>query len=127
METIRQLINDNKTDEALHLLDEYIKKNDSDDEAYYLRGNVYRKMGDIRQALNNYLMAIELNPDSPAQTAYNAQIKILDFYNKDRKTRSHTDGFRRNNANYWNKREICRFYLYSSIIWFCPVLEELGK
>ena len=74
METIRQLINDNKTDEALHLLD---------DEAYYLRGNVYRKMGDIRQALNNYLMAIELNPDSPAQTAYNAQIKILDFYNKD--------------------------------------------
>lgn len=43
------------------------------------------------------------------------------------KTRSHTDGFRRNNANYWNKREICRFYLYSSIIWFCPVLEELGK
>ena len=44
METIRQLINDNKTDEALHLLDEYIKKNDSDDEAYYLRGNVYRKM-----------------------------------------------------------------------------------
>ena len=78
METIRQLINDNKTDEALHLLDEYIKKNDSDDEAYYLRGNVYRKMGDIRQALNN-----ELTPDSPAQTAYNAQIKILDFYNKD--------------------------------------------
>ena len=83
METIRQLINDNKTDEALHLLDEYIKKNDSDDEAYYLRGKVYRKMGDIRQALNNYLIAIELNPDSPAQTAYNAQIKILDFYNKD--------------------------------------------
>ena len=48
------------------------------------------------------------------------------FY-KYTKTRSHTDGFRRNNANYWNKREICRFYLYSSIIWFCPVLEELGK
>ena len=46
---------------------------------------------------------------------------------KDTETRSHTDGFRRNNANYWNKREICRFYLYSSIIWFCPVLEELGK
>ncbi|RHU24174.1 tetratricopeptide repeat protein [Parabacteroides sp. TM07-1AC] len=83
METIRQLINDNKTDEALRLLDEYIKKNEADDEAYYLRGNAYRKIGDIRQALNNYLTAMELNPDSPAQTAYNAQIKILDFYNKD--------------------------------------------
>ena len=83
METIRQLINDNKTDEALRLLNECIKKNASDDEAFYLRGNVYRKKGDIRQALNNYLTAMELNPDSPAQTAYNAQIKILDFYNKD--------------------------------------------
>ncbi|WP_455641229.1 tetratricopeptide repeat protein [Parabacteroides sp.] len=83
METIKQLINDNKTDEALRLLDEYIKKNASDDEAFYLRGNVYRKTGDIRQALNNYLKAIELNPDSPAQTAYDAQIRILDFYNKD--------------------------------------------
>lgn len=60
-----------------------LKKTASDDEAFYLRGNVYRKMGDIRQALNNYLTAMELNPDSPAQTAYNAQIKILDFYNKD--------------------------------------------
>lgn len=48
-------------------------------------------------------------------------------FGKYTETRSHTDGFRRNNANYWNKREICRFYLYSSIIWFCPVLEELGK
>ena len=51
----------------------------------------------------------------------------LKIIHKNMETRSHTDGFRRNNANYWNKREICRFYLYSSIIWFCPVLEELGK
>lgn len=83
METIRQLINDNRTDEALRLLEECIKKNASDDEAYYLQGNAYRKMGDIRLALNSYLKAIELNPDSPAQTAYNAQIRIMDFYNKD--------------------------------------------
>lgn len=83
METIKQLINDNKTEEALRLLDEYITRNASDDEAYYLRGNVYRKIGETRQALNNYLTAIELNPDSPAQTTYNAQIRILDFYNKD--------------------------------------------
>ena len=64
---------------------------------------------------------------SPLDTVaiYNeSKQSLLDKYNK---TRSHTDGFRRNNANYWNKREICRFYLYSSIIWFCPVLEELGK
>ena len=60
--------------------------------------------------------------DEPQQTIW-----VFDREGKYIKTRSHTDGFRRNNANYWNKREICRFYLYSSIIWFCPVLEELGK
>ena len=65
METIKQLITDGKTDEAIRLLDEYIEKNASSDEAYYLRGNAYRKKGDIRQALNNYLTAMDLNPDSP--------------------------------------------------------------
>lgn len=83
METIRQLISDNRTDEALRLLDERIEKNPSDDEAFYLRGNVFRKTGDIRRALNDYLRASELNPDSPAQTAYEAQIRILEFFNKD--------------------------------------------
>lgn len=43
METIKQLITDGKTDEAIRLLDEYIEKNTSSDEAYYLRGNAYRK------------------------------------------------------------------------------------
>lgn len=83
MDRIKELINDNRTDEALRLLDEYIKESPAADEAYYLLGNVYRKMGNVRLALNNYLTAIELNPDSPARTAYNALIKILDFYNKD--------------------------------------------
>ena len=36
METIKQLITDGKTDEAIRLLDEYIEKNTSSDEAYYL-------------------------------------------------------------------------------------------
>lgn len=83
MDRIKELINTNRTDEAFRLLDEYIKENPAADEAYYLRGNVHRKMGDVRLALNNYLTAIELNPDSPARTAYNALIKIMDFYNKD--------------------------------------------
>ena len=74
METIKQLITDGKTDEAIRLLDEYIEKNTSSDEAYYLRGNAYRKKGDIRQALNNYLTAMELNSDSPAQIAHDQLI-----------------------------------------------------
>ena len=59
METIKQLITDGKTDEAIRLLDEYIEKNTSSDEAYYLRVNAYRKKGDIQL------------------------ISIMNFYNKD--------------------------------------------
>ena len=83
METIKRLITDGKTDEAIRLLDEYIEKNASSDEAYYLRGNAYRKKGDIRQDLNNYLTAMDLNPDSPALIAHNQLISIMNFYNKD--------------------------------------------
>ena len=75
METIKQLITDGKTDEAIRLLDEYIEKNTSSD--------AYRKKGDIRQALNNYLTAMELNSDSPAQIAHDQLISIMNFYNKD--------------------------------------------
>lgn len=83
METIKQLIHENRTDEAICLLNEYIEKNASSDEAYYLLGNAYRKKGDIRQALNNYLAALDLNPDSPARIAHDQLISIMDFFNKD--------------------------------------------
>lgn len=83
MDTIKQLIVDGRTDEAIRLLDEYIEINASSDEAYYLRGNAYCKKGNIRKAFSNYLMAIEINPDSPAQMAYEAQMRIMEFYNKD--------------------------------------------
>lgn len=83
MEVIRQLIYDGNTDEAIRLLDEYIVKHPESDEAYYLRGNAYRKKGDNRLALNNYLSAMELNPDSPAWQAHDMLMKILDYYNKD--------------------------------------------
>lgn len=83
METIRQLIYDGKIDEAIRVLDEIIASDSTSDEAYYLRGNAYRKLGNWQQALNNYLAAMELNPDSPAHQAYRMVIDILDFYNKD--------------------------------------------
>ena len=83
METIRQLLQDGKIDEAICLLDEMIANDSTSDEAFYLRGNAYRKRSDWQQALNNYLVAMELNPDSPAHQAYRMVIEILDFYHKD--------------------------------------------
>ena len=82
MDEIKQLIYDGKTDDAIRLLDAYIKEHPQDDNAFYLRGKAYRKQGNTRQALNNYLSAMELNPDSPAHHAYQMEIEILDFYDK---------------------------------------------
>lgn len=83
MERIKQLITEGEADEAIRLLNEYIAKNSSSDLAYYLRGKAYHKKGEVRQALNNYLTAMELNPDSPARQAHDILMKIMNFYNKD--------------------------------------------
>lgn len=83
MTDIKHLISQGKTTQAIRLLDKHIAGNPASDEAYFLRGNAYLKQGDVREALNNYLKAMELNPDSPAHQAYRMQIDILNFYNKD--------------------------------------------
>jgi cytochrome c-type biogenesis protein CcmH/NrfG len=83
MDTIKQLIYDGKLDEAIHLLDIHITTYPTDDDAWFLRGNAYRKKADFQQALNNYLKAITLNPDSPAVQAYALLMQILDYNNND--------------------------------------------
>lgn len=83
MNTIKQLIFENKTSEAIRLLDTYIEKYPAADDAWYLRGNAYRKEENFQQALNNYLKAIELNPDSPAVEAHAMLMKILNYNNKE--------------------------------------------
>ncbi len=85
LQDIKKLIDGGETKAAIAQLDAYIQ-NEADggsDEAYYLRGNAYRKHGDWQQALNNYLEAIERNPESPAVQAKNMLMDILNFYNKD--------------------------------------------
>lgn len=83
MEEIRQWIYDGRTEEAIRRLDQLIADGVGNDEVWYLRGNAYRKRGDMRQALNSYLRAMELNPESPARQAHDMLIQILDYYNKD--------------------------------------------
>lgn len=83
MDTIKQLIQEGRTAEAIRLADDYIALHPEADEAWYLRGNAYRKQQDVRMALNSYLRALELNPESPARQAHNMLIDILNFYNKD--------------------------------------------
>ncbi len=82
MEQIRQLLKDNQVEEAIRRLDSFLQEHPDSDEAFYLRGNAYRKLGNFQQALNNYLSAIDLNPESPAKQAHDMLMDILDFYDK---------------------------------------------
>ncbi len=52
-------------------------------EEYLKLGNDYRKKGDLKNAMNCYLEAIDLDPDSPAVEAKKMLEAIFSFYNKD--------------------------------------------
>lgn len=80
---IRDLIKKGELETAIELLLQYIQEEPTQDEPYYLLGNAYRKQGNWQLALNNYLEAIERNPDSPAVNAHKMMMDILNFYNKD--------------------------------------------
>ena len=84
LNTIKELINQGNVEQAIQQLDEILQTDfPGKDEAYYLRGNAYRKKGDWKRALDNYQYAIEINPDSPAVQARKMVIDILNFYHKD--------------------------------------------
>ena len=81
---IKEQIKDGNIEAAIYGLNQYIQeKQDCNDEPFYLLGNAYRKRGDWQLALNNYLEAIEKNPESPAVNAKKMLMDILEFYNKD--------------------------------------------
>jgi len=49
----------------------------------YAQGNEYRRQGRWADAINSYIQAIELDPDSPAVEAKQMLEDIMNFYNKD--------------------------------------------
>ena len=84
LNTIKELIKEGKLDIAIEQLNAYIQSDTTqDDEPYYLLGNAYRKQSNWQMALNNYLEAMERNPESPAVNAHQMMMDILNFYNKD--------------------------------------------
>ncbi|MDR3287218.1 MAG: tetratricopeptide repeat protein [Prevotellaceae bacterium] len=68
---------------SLIILNEYIALNPNDDNAYYLRGNIYRKMNLFGDALNDFYKALALNSQSEAGIAIEILNEILDYRNTD--------------------------------------------
>lgn len=52
-------------------------------EDYYKLGNKFRKESNWQEAINCYIKAIELDPQSPAAEAKRMLDDILDYYCKD--------------------------------------------
>lgn len=52
-------------------------------EDFYIIGNDFRRQGNWQEALNNYIEAIKLDPDSPAVEAKRMLDEILGYYCKD--------------------------------------------
>jgi len=52
-------------------------------EEFYAVGNSFRRQGNWQEAINNYVEAIRLDPESPAVEAKQMLDDILDFYCKD--------------------------------------------
>ena len=52
-------------------------------EDYYKLGNEYRRKGDWKHAIDNYLEAIALDPESPAVEAKQILDDMFAFYCKD--------------------------------------------
>ncbi len=70
-------------EQCVQMLTVYIQSHPSDDEAFYLRGVRYWSLGKRSLAINDYLMAIKLNPKSKATMAIKTSYEILNYYNKD--------------------------------------------
>ena len=80
----KELIGKGDVESAINILNQCIADHEAcTDEPFYLLGNAYRKQGNWQMALNNYLEAIEKNPESPAVNAKKMLMDILEFYNKD--------------------------------------------
>ncbi len=70
-------------EDGIPALTQYISEHPDDDEALTVRGMRHWSRGDRASAINDYLAAIRLNPDSRAKMALKATNEILDYYNKD--------------------------------------------
>lgn len=83
VEDIQKYLDQENAQGAIDVSLRILEEDKTNDRVYYLLGNAYRKMGDWQNAINNYLQAMELNPESPAKQAYQMANDILNFFNKD--------------------------------------------
>lgn len=82
--TLRDQIKLMDADRAIAVISDFIAANPDSADAYVMRGLKHFGRGAHALAINDFLKALEIQPDSiAAKTALDSANSILDFYNKD--------------------------------------------
>lgn len=80
---LKKMIRMMDNDKAIEEIGKYIDEHPEADEAYTLRGIKKWGCSDRAGAIEDYLTAIRINPQSKASEALRAVNEILDYRNKD--------------------------------------------
>ena len=80
---IEELINENRLNDALLLLNNEITQSQNNDKLYFTRGKLHRRHGNKSQAITDYEHAVDINPDSPARIALDNARDVIAFFNPD--------------------------------------------
>lgn len=83
-EKIRQLVLQNKFDEALEMLNKQISASPSDVIALQLRGDIFYKMQQWGDAMNDFTSVLEIEPDNAeAKSKLELARNILGYFTPD--------------------------------------------
>ena len=80
---IEELINENRLEEALLLLNKEITIEKNNDQLYFQRGKINWRLGNKSQAITDYEHAVDINPLSPARIALDNARDVISFFNPD--------------------------------------------
>lgn len=83
LQKIEELINENRLEEAILLLNNEIKTNQNDDNLFFSRGKLHWRLGNKSQAITDYEHAVAINPKSPAHIALDNARDVISFFNPD--------------------------------------------
>ncbi len=83
LQNIRELILAGRLDEALSVASQLLDVQGENAEVLYLRGRVYWRLGQRREAITDYTASALLQPGGPASLALAQATEIMDFYNHD--------------------------------------------
>ena len=70
-------------DEAIKILDVLITIDTDNEEAYLIRGMKYWSMNVYGKAVNDYHVALRINPSGKARALLDYANEVLNYYNKD--------------------------------------------